>query len=354
MKIYEVGGAVRDRLLGHVPKDVDYVVVGACPQEMLDAGYLQVGADFPVFLHPQTHDEYALARLERKVGVGYNGFSVDIKGVTLEEDLSRRDLTINAMARSEDGSIVDPYGGQADLANKTLRHVSHAFEEDPLRVLRLARFLARFGVDWSIAADTWQLLERMVLRGDLDALTRERVWVEFEKGFREPYPQLMVATLRELGVFDRPSFAEYALLSTADLDLLARTAELAVSVPARVALAMPRSWSAEQAKESRIPADVRDACQGVERALAAEAVSFPSWDAQRKLDLLERLDVLRRAECFDTVCEAVGVLAPQAASALKLARELVRRVDQRKAIEGLKEAQAIRAAIRAARLAVLG
>lgn len=353
MKIYEVGGAVRDRLLGATPKDVDYVVVGASPEEMVAAGYLQVGADFPVFLHPQTHDEYALARLERKTGVGYNGFSVDIKGVTLEEDLSRRDLTINAMARAADGTVIDPYGGQADLANKTLRHVSLAFCEDPLRVLRLARFRARFGPDWAIAEETRALLEQMVHQGDLDALTRERVWVEFEKGFREPHPHLMVQTLRELAVFDRESFSEYKALASTDLAQLAQAADAGLSVAARVALSMPRSWTAAQAKESRIPSDVREAAQGVERAMSAGAQQFAAWPAERKLDLLERLDVLRRADCFDVVCEALGLQAPDAARAMQQAREQLRSLDQRKAIEGLKDPQDIKAAIRSARLQVL-
>ena len=199
MKTYLVGGAVRDQLLNIPVKDHDWVVVGATPQEMLDAGYKQVGADFPVFLHPKSQEEYALARTERKSGKGYQGFSVDFgKEVTLEDDLIRRDLTINAMAQDEDGNIIDPYNGQQDLTNKQLRHVSEAFEEDPLRVLRVARFAARFHhLGFTVAKETITLMERISNSGELKYLTPERVWVETERALSEKSPWVYFEVLRE-------------------------------------------------------------------------------------------------------------------------------------------------------------
>lgn len=201
MKIYLVGGAVRDALLDHPVKDPDWVVVGARPEELLSQGFTQVGKDFPVFLHPQTKDEYALARTERKKGHGYTGFSVDYDpGVTLEEDLARRDLTINAMARDEDGTLIDPYGGQRDLEARLLRHVSDAFAEDPLRVLRTARFAARYAhLGFTIAPETMALMSRIVTEGELEYLPPERVWIELERAMGEQSPQSFVTALRECG-----------------------------------------------------------------------------------------------------------------------------------------------------------
>lgn len=185
MKIYTVGGAVRDELLGLNPQDFDYVVVDGSHEEMIAAGYTQVGADFPVYLHPETNDEYALARVERKSGDGYLGFSVKTKDVTLEEDLSRRDLTINAMAKDLlTGEIFDPFNGRADLESKILRHVSDAFAEDPLRVVRLGRFFTRYS-DFTVAPETQQLAFDMVLQGELNHLPVERFWAELQKVFRE-------------------------------------------------------------------------------------------------------------------------------------------------------------------------
>lgn len=192
MKIYLVGGAIRDELMGKEPKDLDYVVVGATPDQMLNLGYKQVGSDFPVFLHPETGEEYALARTEVKNGDGYQGFNCHFGvEVTLEEDLARRDLTINAMAKDLDtGEIIDPFGGRADLENKVLRHTTTAFAEDPLRVLRVARFLSRFGSEWHADAYTKWLCYGMSRRGDLDHLTKERVWLEIEKTLKEPNPEI--------------------------------------------------------------------------------------------------------------------------------------------------------------------
>lgn len=202
MKIYLVGGAVRDELLGLPVKDRDFVVVGQTPQAMIDRGFKPVGRDFPVFLHPESAEEYALARTERKVGAGHRGFEmVADPSITLEQDLMRRDLTINAIARSPvSGEIVDPLGGRADLEDRVLRHVSEAFSEDPLRVLRVARFAARYAsLGFTVAPETMDLMKGMVSSGQLDELTAERVWAEAQKAFAGPSPQVFIQVLRQCG-----------------------------------------------------------------------------------------------------------------------------------------------------------
>ena len=200
---YIVGGAIRDELLGIPVKDKDYVVVGSTPQAMLDAGYKPVGKDFPVFLHPKTHAEYALARTERKTGAGYKGFSVHAApDVTLEEDLARRDLTINAIAKDAAGKLIDPFNGVADIQAKTLRHVSAAFAEDPVRILRIARFAARF-TDFTVAPETLVLMRQMVANGEVDALVSERVWQELAKGLMEQKPSRMFDLLRACGALQK-------------------------------------------------------------------------------------------------------------------------------------------------------
>ncbi|WP_334063360.1 CCA tRNA nucleotidyltransferase [Alteromonas genovensis] len=197
MQVYLVGGAVRDTLLGRPVTECDYVVVGATPEDMLAKGFTQVGKDFPVFLHPRTNEEYALARTERKSGAGYTGFICDASSeVTLEEDLRRRDLTVNAMAQDDSGNIIDPYNGKADLKNRCLRHVSQAFSEDPLRVFRAARFAARYAyLDFYIAEDTIALMSSMATSGELTALSAERVWQETKRSFLEQSPQVYFSTL---------------------------------------------------------------------------------------------------------------------------------------------------------------
>jgi len=201
MEIYLVGGAVRDRLLGLEPKERDWVVVGATPNELESQGYKQVGKDFPVFLHPQTHEEYALARTERKTAPGYYGFSVHAApDVTLEEDLLRRDLTVNAIAQSDSGQLIDPFNGQQDLAEKLLRHVSPAFSEDPVRILRVARFAARFAhLGFTVAPETNQLMQDMVNAGEVDALVAERVWAETDRALGEQTPTRFFEVLRDCG-----------------------------------------------------------------------------------------------------------------------------------------------------------
>lgn len=203
METYIVGGAVRDELLGLPVADRDYVVVGATPEAMLARGFRPVGKDFPVFLHPETNEEYALARTERKTGRGYHGFAFHAAAdVTLDQDLARRDLTINAMARAPDGSLVDPFGGQADLEARMLRHVGPAFVEDPVRILRLARFAARF-TDFSVAPETMALMRQMVEAGEVDHLVPERVWQELARGLMEARPSRLFLVLRECGALNR-------------------------------------------------------------------------------------------------------------------------------------------------------
>ncbi|MBS1227601.1 MAG: polynucleotide adenylyltransferase/metal dependent phosphohydrolase [Proteobacteria bacterium] len=203
MRIFTVGGAVRDELLGLPVQDRDYVVVGASPEEMLSRGFRPVGKDFPVFLHPQTHEEYALARTERKSGHGYTGFAFHAApDVSLEDDLARRDLTINAIARADDGTLTDPFGGVADIDARVLRHVGPAFVEDPVRILRVARFAARF-TDFSLAPETLALMRSMVASGEVDHLVAERVWQELAKGLMEQAPSRMIAVLRECGALAR-------------------------------------------------------------------------------------------------------------------------------------------------------
>ncbi|WP_373755593.1 multifunctional CCA addition/repair protein [Neisseria sp.] len=248
MKTYLVGGAVRDALLGLPVKDKDWVVVGADAETMLDKGFQPVGKDFPVFLHPETHEEYALARTERKTAKGYAGFSFHAdKNVTLEQDLQRRDLTVNAMAQDAEGRIIDPYGGQADLRNRILRHVSPAFAEDPVRILRTARFAARYGFD--IAPETMRLMREMVDNGEAAALVAERVWQELAKGLMEREPRRMMEVLRGCGalnvilpevdaLFGVPQRADYHPEIDSGIHtmmVLQRAADMGLSLPGRYA-----------------------------------------------------------------------------------------------------------------------
>lgn len=265
MEIYVVGGAVRDALLGRSQAaDCDYVVVGGTPQAMLAQGYKPVGKDFPVFLHPQSGEEYALARTERKTGPGYHGFTFHAApDVTLEEDLARRDLTINAMARAADGHLVDPYGGQADLAARVLRHVGPAFVEDPVRILRLARFAARFA-DFSVAPETLELMRRMVANGEADHLVAERVWQELAKGLMEARPSRMLTVLRDCGALARllpevdalfgvPQRADYHPEVDTGVHVM-----MVVDQTARLDYALPVRWAAllHDLGKALTPADI--------------------------------------------------------------------------------------------------
>lgn len=287
MKIYLVGGAVRDELLGLPVKEHDYVVVGSTPEQMERLGYKPVGRDFPVFLHPKTHEEYALARTERKSGRGYKGFTVHAAAdVTLEDDLRRRDLTINAMAKADDGTIIDPFGGRNDLQARRLRHVSEAFAEDPVRILRVARFAARFGFD--VAPETMALMKRMVDSGETDYLVPERVWQEFAKGLMEREPQRMYDVLQESG------------LRRKLLPELSDIVKVEGTLPQRFAqLAWPLKEPEVEALCSRlkVPGEVRElALLGARNRVALRASRLATPEAL--LELLKRTDAFRRSERF--------------------------------------------------------
>ena len=252
MQIYMVGGAVRDALLGLPVQDRDWVVVGATPEALAAQGYVPVGKDFPVFLHPASREEYALARTERKTAQGYRGFAVHAApDVTLEEDLARRDLTINAIAQGDDGVLTDPYGGQRDIAARVLRHVTDAFAEDPVRILRVARFAARFP-DFSIAPDTMALMQRMVTDGEVDALVPERVWQELARGLMAQQPSRMFEVLRACGALAK------LLPEVARLWGVPQRAEYHPEVDTGVHLMMVLDMAAQL----QAPIEVRFACLG--------------------------------------------------------------------------------------------
>lgn len=305
MKIYVVGGAVRDRLLGLMPGDRDYVVVGGSPEEMIAAGYQPVGKDFPVFLHPKTHEEYALARTERKTGHGYHGFSCyAAPDVTLEEDLIRRDLTINAMAEDAHGAVIDPYSGQQDLQAKVLRHVSDAFAEDPVRILRLARFAARFP-EFTIAPETQTLMQRMVQSGEAKHLVAERVWQELSRGLMADQPERMFAVLEGCGA--APDLFAGVLPPP---DVLACAAQKALSLPVRVALwlsACTDQQVSALANTLRFPTDCKDMALLLVRYQRA-LLALDTLSAEDQLNTLERCDALRRTDRFKDLLSALPCL----------------------------------------------
>ena len=331
MKVYTVGGWVRDTLLARAglpirPGDRDWVVVGATPQEMVAAGFRPVGKDFPVFLHPRTQDEYALARTERKTAPGYKGFTFHADpGVTLEEDLVRRDLTINAMAMDEAGTITDPYGGQRDLEARVLRHVSAAFVEDPVRILRVARFAARFP-GFAIAPETMALMQEIVARGEADALVAERVMQEVGRGLMQDRPSRMLEVLRESGLMAR-LYPELEALTPAAA-ALDRGAAAGLALPARYALLLSAAPSSEavQAISERMRAP-SDAAQ-LARLLAElrERLARAS-SAEDRVAVLERADVFRRPERFEELLRAFEVLTESDASRWRTAMAAARAVD---------------------------
>ena len=315
MKTYVVGGAVRDALLGRPVSDRDHVVVGATPEQMSALGFKPVGSDFPVFLHPQSREEYALARTERKTAVGYKGFAIfATPEVTLEEDLARRDLTINAMAFDEAGRLIDPYGGAADLRAGVLRHVSPAFVEDPVRILRVARFAARFG--FSVAPETLALMRAMVANGEADALVPERVWQELARGMMESRPSRMLAVLAECGALQRiaPQLAGSRAEGTAgeipSWQALDRVAAHQAPLPVRFA-ALAGSLSAEQiaslSSRLRVPADCRDLALLVSR-YGEQLRRANDLAAGEVLDLLQTVDAMRRPQRFAQLLQAIEAM----------------------------------------------
>ena len=379
MKRYLVGGAVRDALLGAPGGDRDWVVVGARAQELLDAGYTPVGRDFPVFLHPQTKEEHALARTERKTAAGYHGFEVHADpSVTLEDDLLRRDLTINAIAQDEAGHLIDPHGGQRDLRDKVLRHVSNAFAEDPVRILRLARFAARFN-DFTVAPETLALMRRMVDAGEVDALVPERVWQELARGLMETKPSRLFGVLRECGALatllpevDRlwgvPQRADYHPEVDTGVHLmmvLDMAATLSTSLEVRFAClghdlgkgtTPPHVLPRHLGHEERSVELVRDVCERLRVPVAcrelAELVAREHGNVHRSGEfgaaaitrLLDRCDAWRRPDRFAAAllaceCDARGRLGmsddayPQRAR-LAHALALAQAVDARAVAEG--------------------
>jgi len=402
MKAFIVGGAVRDGLLGEPVNDRDWVVTGASPQDMLDAGYLPVGKDFPVFLHPDTHEEYALARTERKTGPGYRGFQVRAApDVTLEDDLRRRDLTINAIAQQPDGTLVDPHHGQRDLQAKVLRHVSEAFAEDPVRILRLARFAARWP-EFSVAPETTTLMRQMVEAGEVDALVAERVWQELSRGLMERAPARMFEVLRDVGALARllpevdalfgvpqpPQHHPEVDTGVHTLMVLGRCAVTAQPLPVRYACLvhdlgkgttpadiLPRHIGHEQRGEAlirgvnerlRVPVD----CGELALLTAREHSNVHGsgkLDASAVMRLLERCDAFRRPERFLQMlaaceCDATGRLGlehgpyPQRArlaAALKVAQDVDARAASARALERGLKGEAIAAEIRQARVLAL-
>ncbi|MCG6872345.1 MAG: multifunctional CCA addition/repair protein [Gammaproteobacteria bacterium] len=344
MNIYLVGGAVRDRLLGLPVKDRDWVVVGATPQEMIDQGFRPVGRDFPVFLHPQTHEEYALARTERKTGPGYTGFAFHAApDVSLEEDLRRRDLTINAMAEHADGTLIDPFGGEADLRAGFLRHVSESFTEDPVRILRVARLAARYARQgFRVAHGTHRLMKQMVADGEVDALVAERVWTEMERALSEEHPRRFFEVLRACGALGRLMPELDALFGVPQpahhhpevdtgahvLLVLERACELSADPRVRFA-ALVHDLGKAQTPRERLPAHHGHEARSVEQVQAlADRLRIPrdyrelavlvaryhshchraaELRPAKILAVLEAVDVFRRPERFESfllACQA--------------------------------------------------
>ena len=348
MKIYRVGGAVRDALLGLPVRDHDWVVVGATPEALAAEGYLPVGKDFPVFLHPKTREEYALARTERKTAQGYHGFAVHAApDVTLEDDLARRDLTINAIAQDADGVLTDPYGGQRDIEARVLRHVTSAFAEDPVRILRVARFAARF-TDFSVAPETMQLMRDMVADGEVDALVPERVWQELARGLMERQPSRMFEVLRDCGALNKllpevdrlwgvPQRAEYHPEVDTGVHLmmvLDMAAQLDAPLPVRFACLghdlgkgttpladLPRHIGHEErsarllkglCQRLRVPTDCREIADVVARE-HGNIHRSAEFNAAALVRLLERCDAFRKPPRFADIllaceCDARGRL----------------------------------------------
>ncbi len=325
MRVYLVGGAVRDRLLGYPIYDHDWVVVGATVQQMLDQGFQPVGADFPVFIHPESGEEYALARTERKSGRGYTGFQYHASpDVTLEQDLQRRDLTINAMAEAEDGSLVDPYGGKRDLEARVLRHVSPAFAEDPLRVLRVARFAARYAhLRFCVADETLTLMRELASGDELAYLTTERVWQEFERALTERSPGVFLEVLHRCGALlkllpeleDLPAHPDWKKLSS----LLARLED------ARERFALLLTAAFEPLDHETAATRIEALCQRLKapRAFRDQALlvarhhralfALKQLDGEARLSLAQGLDLTRRpqrihslAVCFDRLGNWLG------------------------------------------------
>ena len=349
LQVYIVGGAVRDALLDLPAGDRDWVVVGATPESMVERGFIPVGGDFPVFLHPRTKEEYALARTERKSGRGYKGFTFYTGAdVTLEDDLTRRDLTINAIAQDPEGRLIDPLDGQQDIQQRVLRHVGHAFVEDPVRLLRLARFAARFG-DFTIAPETLDLARRLVHEGEVDHLVPERIWLELTKGLMAQRPPRMFEVLAETGALER------VIPDLVFNDTIARELDCAVyhqlGLSSRFALLCRLSPHPVQiGKSIRAPSD----CQDYARLLPLMVEKVDAPEVESWLDLIEHCDGLRKPARFLDLIRAVQCVRQVDATAWKSRLDTVREVDAGAVASAHRgKPERIKAAVRDARLAAL-
>lgn len=329
MQVYLVGGAVRDTLLGRTVTERDYVVVGATPAQMLAKGFTQVGKDFPVFLHPKTSEEYALARTERKMGSGYTGFECDAStSVTLEEDLKRRDLTVNAIAQDKDGHLIDPYHGQQDLQNKVLRHVSDAFSEDPLRVFRVARFATRYAyLGFSIAEETLSLMMAMAKSGELTSLSAERVWQETKRSLLEATPEVFFKTLKACHGLDH-WFAEinqseqtFDTGIQALLQIQEQDASQTVPIEVRFA-ALCAGLSLNQVQQLCKRLKVQNTVSDIAEMVSVHKASFihsDELDADTLLTVFNKTDAWRRPERFSLFLNALRPIAMQPSNSEQVA-----------------------------------
>lgn len=329
MKIYLVGGAVRDQLLGLPVKERDWVVVGATPQEMLNLGFKKVGRDFPVFLHPKTREEYALARTERKTGKGYTNFiCYSDPSVTLEDDLKRRDLTINAIAKSPDGKIIDPYDGCKDLKKHILRHVSPAFAEDPVRILRIARFAARFS-DFKVHSATNKLMQNMLAQGEVDVLVPERVWQELSRALGEASPERFFTVLEECQVLQK-LFPEIAAHFVSIKKSLNRVVKLSSDIAVRFA-AITFNLDREEIKNFCKRYKLPSACKELSLLVNKfkDNLSVLSKTGDGLVAILEQTDAYRRPERFQQfllACEANNKKLIEISKMLRLAYQVTKKV----------------------------
>lgn len=348
LEVYIVGGAVRDALLGLPAGDRDWVVVGSTPEEMAARGFIPVGGDFPVFLHPRSKEEFALARTERKSGRGYKGFIFHTgKDVTLEDDLRRRDLTINAIAQRPDGSLVDPCGGLKDLQNRVLRHVGDAFSEDPVRLLRLARFAARFSA-FTIAGETMAHARRLVESGEVDALVPERVWQEVAKGLMTERPGRMFEVLESTGALSRimPELVYAPLIG----DNLARAHAQGLALAPRYAV-LCRLTADTDALSRRVRAPGE--CAAHAALLQVLLPELDAGDAEAALSVMERCDVMRKPARFVELLDACACIRPVDLEAWRNRMNAVREVDAGAVAAGCADRSRIPQAVREARLQAL-
>ncbi|MFF7709848.1 multifunctional CCA tRNA nucleotidyl transferase/2'3'-cyclic phosphodiesterase/2'nucleotidase/phosphatase [Pseudomonas sp. NPDC007930] len=357
MQTYKVGGAVRDRLLGRPVTDIDWVVVGASAQQMQALGYRPVGADFPVFLHPSTGEEYALARTERKSGRGYGGFTFHASPeVTLEEDLARRDLTINAMAEDAQGQVIDPYHGQQDLQHRLLRHVAPAFAEDPLRVLRVARFAARYAeLGFSVAPATLELMRQLSESGELQALTAERSWKEIARALMEPSPQVFIEVLAACAAL--PELMPGLAWNAERAAVLERAAASGQPLPVRWACllyGLGDEAVAQLCERFKVPRDCQELAVLLQR-YAGAARQARSLGPEALLEMLQHFDILRRPQRLEAFLAALALLPGALGEAGRLAQaaEAVRAVDAQQLIAQGFKGQALGEALKQARLEVV-